>query len=401
MKNNTVLRFAVMSDVHYNEEYPYVRDRFKSAMENIYDYCEGEDYNNLDALYVVGDFADLGLKSQMQMFKEDCDKYVLPDTKLVVTLANHELHYVPDYKQAMADFQELFKMDFDRHEVLNGYHFISLSATIDKGPWHDSFDKPKRDFLEAELKKAVADDGSKPVFVFQHPGQFGTVLGGSFGNKELYHILSQFPQVIDFSGHSHNAVNNPREIHQKHYTSVSTGTLLNICAYDSIECAYINGCVKKSHDMAQMLLVEVDKDSKVHIKILDIISGKFFDEEYLVENVCDKRNYKYTLQRAANAPTPYFADGAEVTLSETDEGIAVSFPRAMCDGGRVFEYTVCIEDSKGIVVSQKSVASDYPLYYQADSYTITMDRVEDASSVLVYAVGFWDNYSAPIKKTKI
>ena len=340
--SSTILRFAVMSDLHYNEEYPFVRDRFKSAMEKIYDYCGAEEYKNLDALYVVGDFADLGLKSQMQMFREDCDKYVSADTKLVVTLANHELHYVPDYKQAMADFQEIFNMDFDRHEVMGGYHFISLSTTIDRGPWHDSFDATKKEYLKTQLDEAVKDGGDKPIFVFHHPGQFATVLGGVYGNAELYPILSQYPQIIDFSGHSHYAVNNPREIHQKHFTSVSTGTLLNIHPYDKIENAHISGCFVNHNDMAHMLLVEVDDQSKVHIKIMDVVAGEFFEEEYLVENVSDKRKYKYTLQRAANAPIPYFGEDAEVSVSETENGLSISFPRAFCDEERVFEYTLLL-----------------------------------------------------------
>lgn len=398
--NKTVLRFAVMSDLHYNEKHPFVRDRFRSAMENIYNYCKEADYKNLDALYVVGDFADLGLKSQMQMFKDDCDKYVSADTKLVVTLANHELHYVPDYKQAMADFQEVFDMDFDRHEKINGYHFISLSTTIDRGPWHDSFDAPKKEYLKTQLDEAVKDGGDKPIFVFQHPGQFSTVLGGVYGNAELYPILSQYPQIIDFSGHSHYAVNNPREIHQKHFTSVSTGSLLNVISFDKIENSQISGCAVEACDVAQMLLVEVDDQSKVHIKIMDVVAGEFFDEEYLVENVCDKRNYRYTLQRAKNAPIPYFSEDATITVSENENGISVSFPRAMCDGERVFEYTVCIEDSKGNIVAQRSVASDYSCFKQNDSYTITMKKAEEAATVIVYAVGFWDNYSEP-KKAQI
>ncbi|MBR2476930.1 MAG: hypothetical protein IKB50_02210, partial [Clostridia bacterium] len=145
-----------------------------------------------------------------------------------------------------------------------------------------------------------------------------------------------------------------------------------------------------------MLLVEVDDQSKVHIKIMDVVAGEFFEEEYLVENVSDKRKYKYTLQRVANAPIPYFGEDAEVSVSETENGLSISFPRAFCDEERVFEYTVCIEDSKGNVIAQKSMASDYPCFKQMDAYTVTMDKAEDAATVVVYAVGFWDNYSVPI-----
>ena len=60
MNFKPVVRFAVMSDLHYSSRHPEYRTRFKETMEFLYNHCKSEDYKNLDALYIVGDFADLG-----------------------------------------------------------------------------------------------------------------------------------------------------------------------------------------------------------------------------------------------------------------------------------------------------------------------------------------------------
>ena len=149
-----VLRFAVMSDCHYSEKHPEFRQKFERAMNLLYSYAGSEEYKVLDALYVVGDFTDLGKTNEMKWFKEDCGKFVKDETLLVVTMANHELHYMPDFIVALKDFKDIFNMDYDRHEIVNGYHFISLSTIRDRGPWDDSFNDEKKAFLKSELEKA-------------------------------------------------------------------------------------------------------------------------------------------------------------------------------------------------------------------------------------------------------
>lgn len=396
MEFNAKLRFAVMSDLHYSEEHSHIRKRFQSAMETIYAYCEKSEYKGLDALYIVGDFTDLGNKADMVRLKEDCSRYVKPETETVVTLANHELHYVPDYRQSMIDFAEVFNMPYDRHLVIGGYHFISLSATYDKGPWHDSFDEPKREFLKKSLEEARNDGGNKPIFVFQHVGMPGTVVGGIAGNSDLYPILADYPQVIDFSGHSHRAVNHPREIHQGDFTSVSTGSFLDIqvCSgYDNpnVGC---RGCGVT--DAAHMLLVEADGGNEVRIRKLDVIAGDFFENDIHISNPADKANRPYTMQRAKNAPVPYFEKTAVAKAEKKDGSVSVSFPAAICRGERVAEYNIVLCDANGVVIKQRSISSEYFRLNMPTEYSVEITDADDTSTVFVYANGFWDNISEPL-----
>ncbi len=394
MSFKPVVRFAVVSDVHYADSLPHSYEQFKLAMERTYQYCDGQEYNKLDALYVNGDFVHKSLRSQFESFYEDCRKYVKPETLLVCTLANHELHYDGDWLKSRDTFKEIFNMPTDRHEVINGYHFISLSGGLVKGPWHDSYSDDQKEYLKAELDKAVSDCGNRPIFVFQHVPMFGT-LPSIGGNGDLTHILSHYPQVIDFSGHSHYACNNPREIHQQTFTSVGSGALISAGVSTIMNGVAASENLDKKH-ASHMLIVEADANSTVRIRRFSVCENKFFDDDSYIEPITDIRDFKYTDRRGLTAATPYFPEGAKIEFKRNDGKITMSFPRAKCDTERVYEYRVCLFDKNGTVLSQKSALSDYNVVDQSDSYTWEIDDIPKAEYAKFYAIGFWDNICEPV-----
>lgn len=398
MSFKPILRFAVTSDVHYSEQNPYIRERFKKTIANLYEYSSNQEYKNLDAIYVDGDFIDRSQKIEFQMFKEDCDAVVKEDTLLAITLANHELHYGESEQEALGFFNEIFKMPVDRHEVINGYHFISISTTNNGGEWHDSFTEAKFQWMRNEIEKAVSDNPTRPIFVFQHPGIRGTTPGGTFGSCGMQRVLDDYSQVIDFSGHSHLAPNDPREIDQKNFTAISTGSLACItvrCGSAHKELCTENGFWNKQH--AQLLLVEADAENRVRVTYYDAVNGGFLPEERIIEGVHDKANFVFTDKRKEAAPTPYFKDGAKAELT-IDETIKVSYDAAVCDGEKVWAYLVRLLDENGDVVAEKKMASDYMELVQKSSFTTEFkDITEKVVSAEVYALGFFENISQPIK----
>lgn len=394
MNFKPILRFAVISDAHYSETLPHSFENFKLAMERTYAYCDSQEYKKLDALYVNGDFVNKSLESEFQRFYDDCREYVRPETLIACTLANHELHYDGDWIKSRETFKRIFNMPTDRHEVIAGYHFISLSGGLVKGPWHDSYSDEQKEYLKAELDKAVADGGNRPIFVFQHVPMLGT-LPSIGGNGDLTAVLSKYPQVIDFSGHSHYACNNPREIHQQTFTSVGSGALV-FSGVNSI----MNGISVSEHlarkNASHMLIVEADSQSKVRIRRFSVLENDFFDNDSFIEPITDIRDFKYTDRRALSAATPYFCNNAEFEFSRCDGMIKMSFPRAMCDSERVYEYRVCLFDENGSLLTQKSALSDYNTIVQDYTYTWEIEDIPEAVSAKFYAIGFWDNISEPI-----
>ena len=221
MENFTpVLRFIASSDLHANREHPSRVENFRKGLNLIYKYAEGCEYNKLDAVIINGDFADGGKDEQMLDVKEAFDDCLKPETKWILTMASHEFFCEGGEAAALEKFGRIFGVPTDNHNVINGFHFISVTTTNGC-----RFNDEKRAWIKAELDKAVADDPFKPVFFFQHPHIQGTVYGNVYwGEDEITDILMNYPQIIDFSGHSHAPVNDPRSIHQQHFTSVGTGS---------------------------------------------------------------------------------------------------------------------------------------------------------------------------------
>ncbi len=60
----------------------------------------------------------------------------------------------------------------------------------------------------------------------QHMAISNTVVGSeNWGVANLTDTLSKYPQVIDFSGHSHFPMKDPRSIYQGAFTALGDGTM--------------------------------------------------------------------------------------------------------------------------------------------------------------------------------
>ena len=105
---NPVLRFLVVSDIHYEDEHTVERDRMQQAIRTAYELSEKENYNKLDALYVVGDFANSGTRKQMLAFKDTLDSNLKPETIRTLSLASHEYGSEGE-EAALEKFAEIFK----------------------------------------------------------------------------------------------------------------------------------------------------------------------------------------------------------------------------------------------------------------------------------------------------
>lgn len=387
MKFEPVFRIAVMSDIHYKTDVPDEPERFKRGMELAYDFAERSAYKNLDALYVVGDFANRGQEDEMTLFKKSLDECVLPGTETALMLASHEF-MCEGVEAAYEKLGRIFGKAPDEHKVINGFHCISLSC--DRGC---RIDEPKRQWLKEQLELAAADDWKKPIFVFQHPHLSGTVYGSiNWGEDDIMSILMNYPQVIDFSGHSHAPINDPRSVHQKFFTSFGTGSL---SYFELDEFTYQGGTVPaNAHECAQFLIVEADALNRVLVTPLDILTGMPFNDGCLIEKPYDTASFIYTENRALKAEKPFFSEN---TVAEfTSEGEQrLSFTQADGRTERVDSYTVIIKDpSTGRTVRQISETSSYYLREMPEKVSVSLDKLPAGTyRAEIYACGFWNNIS--------
>ena len=388
----TVLRFIACSDLHFKEEVATEPERFEKGMRLAYAYADAQEYPGIDALYINGDFANRGSEGEMRLMKRYADACVRPETQIAYTMASHE-YFSPDKEEgAHIRFREIFQQEPDLHRVINGYHFISV--TTEKGC--RLFDE-KKAWISRELKNAVQDDPTRPIFFFQHPHLTDTVYGSiAWGEDDIIPILMDYPQIVDFLGHSHAPINDPRSIHQRYFPSVGTGSL---SYFELDEFDLLDGTVPKDKEFcAQFLIVEVHDDNSVLIKPFDILSGCFFHEGWFVEKPWDPSTFIYTDKRFKTADAPVFAPETAVDFKAEDGKLFVTFDQALSVPERPDSYTLVIRAADGHIVKQATVPSSYYIYEMPSRITAALEFDFSGSFTLeLTANSFWKTHSAPLK----
>lgn len=361
-----VLRFAVTSDVHLDgDPQQPAALRLAQLFEDSYAYANGEKYKNLDAVVVVGDFATSGSDEEYALFNEIVDKNVQDGTEIIAVLGNHEFITYRDYDASIAyeHYKQLINEDVDRHLVINGYHFIACSYSED-GKTFDS----KKDWLNKELSSATKENKEKPVFVFQHPAPFATVYGSvNWGDFTVRTVFEKYPQIIDFSGHSHYANSDPRTIWQGAFTAVGTGSLSALMS----NLNYIEGDEDAPGESGAFWIVEADSQGNVRLKLYDIVSHQFFEKnDYYLTEVTKKSSHLYTWNNLKSLDTaPVFPDGAEITAEKNNDGNTVLvFPNADGYWGTE-DYKITVKSGNKEVFASTVVSN----YVRADLTQMSVD----------------------------
>lgn len=221
------LAFAVFGDVHENI------DHFQESIDDFYKINP-----NMDALILNGDVVDQGIDEQYDSVKETLDKNknLLPKT-IIKNIGNHEFF---DYnievnsKEQVQSFINNY-LEFSGEEKvyhdkwIKGYHFISLGSEDGNSETMNSVTA----FLSEEqlewFKEKISEkyEKGKPIFVFlhQHLEYPNSNWVGIEQAKELREILSDYPEVILFSSHTHRDISENSISLNEPFTIVNTGAV--------------------------------------------------------------------------------------------------------------------------------------------------------------------------------
>ena len=321
-----VVRFVACSDIHLDgDENQQAAKRFANLFNDMYEYAEGCEYKNLDAVLVAGDFTGGGAEKEYQIYTKIINENKKDETQVLTILGNHEFI---DYRDVDASvgydvYRKYINKDVDTDIVINGYHFIGVSYD-DNGSTFSG----KTKWLNERLKNATAEDPDKPVFVYQHPHPALTVYGSvNWGDIDTRAVLSKYPQVVNFSGHSHYAASDPRSVWQGEFTAVGCGSLSAFMG----NLNYIEGDKDAPGNSGGAWLVEVDANGNVNMRLYDIENRMFFDNiDYYFTDLSktSKRTYTWRQQKALDT-VPEFPEGATVTSYVDENGdTIITFPEA-------------------------------------------------------------------------
>ena len=355
-KNSPKLKIGIFSDVQgYACKYDFGMANLDKALQML----AGK---QPDVLMMAGDLADDASDNVFTMYNDLCRKYF---DKLPVNFAcagNHD--YWTSEPMGVRDAEAIYnnfckKMEQPAenplHSIINGYDFISMSEDC------NSYSSEMVGKLEEEIRKAVARDNKKPVFVVTHYPPANTVCGSyrKYGNAELDAMFKKYPQVVSFSGHTHHPLVDERSIWQKEYTAISTSTLCYCCM---VEDNYntVNTIAPFAREVINMLYMEVF-DDRMEIHRYDVLSGKEIkpDDVWSVPLPFEPSSAPYSFERrAALRKAPEFPADAEMLLRFDYGFIYLIFDNAGHDDF-VHYYRVKISENGKVLFDERYVSDFY------------------------------------------
>ena len=400
------LRFGVMSDLHIGGK-PDAVEKAERALRWFAS-------RNVDAVLCPGDIAHSGLISELEKFAAAWHK-VFPggraadgrNVELMISTGNHDVdgwggrwaNFTEEQllaqrfchkENSQKTWQRLFGQRWEliwRREV-KGYIFI--------GSQWSSLNPP----IEAYMKENSASFGAvKPFFYCQHQHPAGTCHGSYAnvvaGDGKVTEILTQFPNAVAITGHSHCAISDERTVWQGAFTSVGAGCLHEGgMGFDYDNCTAHWHPSYRTKFMASMAdpqswggdakgggceLVEVfDDHLVVHRQSVEF--GRPIGPAFIVPLPAKKDGAldftKRTKWRKAHGAISQFAADAKISAKFCPNGhalegvghkgepcIYVTFPRAKTvKGSRVFDYAVeaCAEGESPITCKLIAAGFAYP-----------------------------------------
>ena len=429
-----ILRFAVTSDIHIRSY-----DTSKSAQdyqshailehfcESVYAYSGSQSYDKLDAIFFVGDFAQTGYDDEFEDFFSTVNTYAKEGTLVRAVLGNHEFRatryddgtnkddrysntsIAATYEKYMSygDYDEV-----DAHLLVGDYHCIILN--MDRYSDYVKFSPEKLEWLEKRLKIAAADDptGEKPIFVFQHMPASGTVNGiQSGGDKALRKVLNQFPQVVDFSGHSHRPITDPRSIWQEEFTAINTGGLAYLSlplfmngSYTSVRAMDNSGTWASTTSEEEIrnaglyYFVEIDAENRIRLVLYNLHTDSV-ESTIMLGNTATQKSLGTFESRKEASALPVYSENAAVSAGFIGKNRAIlSLPQASCTDG-VNSYRVELYQGTTLVqttyrLSCNHLGAAMPARISAPLEDLTPSTSYTAK---VFPVSTWGKDGAPLE----
>ena len=397
---NPVLRFLVASDVHISTNTSIRDSNLANTLDWAYEMAESSPkYKALDATLFAGDISDNGDVLPLNTFNSIVKSKLKGNTQFIVSMGNHDFRMTSP-EASISQFANLFG-PVDKHLVINGFHFITLSPDLSEG---EHFSESKVEWLDEQLSLAQEADPTKPIFVMQHEHIQGTVYGSdAWYVSELTDVLCKYPQVVDFSGHSHYPLSDPRSIWQGTFTALGTGTMhyfevgingyKNTGIFPKDKSGGWNPSPHANSAASEFQIVEIDDNNAIRITAYDLASRSII-AQYYIRNAMDDIKFKYSpIERAKSSEAPEFEEGAKLNYTLDKTNVTLKFNQATCKD-IVESYRAKIYQGSSLYKTEY-ILSDYFFHPTPNEieYTITGLRSETEYRIELYAVNVWGDVS--------
>ena len=437
-ENNVVLAFSAMSDIHQQMGKTDYSNKLINAL-NFSKQLNGG--NDLDLALFAGDLTEetwrqqndnynLSYNGDIEMLKSTLDNALdLQKTAVFYCLGNHDTdpsELGAEYMSQMPSLfynvlgEEYFAFDTKdsmpeiglRHLEMKGYHFLAVQPDT---YWNlHGYSNSTLEWLDSKLSIITSSSPDKYVFVTAHPPIYGTVFGSytsDWADSDLLEVLEKYPQVIYFSGHIHNVLQDEIQISQNgKFTSVDCGSVKYTAVMndinDSRTTSFDNPIGTRIEDFSQGLFVQVDKNGNVRITRCDYYNHTTIKNAWEISAPNEEKTHLHPYdndERLKNNAAPVFNADANFTLTKSDNGVIFNWDCATDDDMVRYYYIVLYSEENGnrVKVKEYNVATYTYKFSQVSQMpkTLSFEASGDFSGNLsadIYAVDVWNKRSAPI-----
>lgn len=465
IKGKPNLVFGVVSDIHVRalnsaeplESRTYFTGPFRAALELFRD--EGA-----DAVVVAGDMANSGVVDELKavadtwfgVFPDD----LAPDgrkVERVFVYGNHDVSRIFGRRACKGDkdemkrraialdrakwWREVFREDFSEvyRKTVKGYDFIGAHWAGELKGRDESFCRELEGFY---AKVGPSLDAKKPFFHVQHPHPKGTCHGETVWGQDdgaSVRALSNYPNAVSFSGHSHNSLLDDRAIWQGAFTSVATATASHVgmsalrsgvvAGYENYKSSGANAQEREKNDHAKVMPI-IDRGASKQAQIVRVYGDRIVFSRYdladskplakdLVMPLSQSGAKPFAFEpRRAAAKSPAFPAGAAVKISRCKavrrggakgapktDAVEVSVPAANAEpSARGVRYMIEATGADGSKASF-AILHDAHRFRAGDARSeapmkcrIALDRLPKGETTFkVTAYSWWDKPSATLE----
>lgn len=342
--------------------------------------------NDADMILFAGDIGDLGTYFAFETYQKAIDEVYGNDRPIIQTIMGNHDFWNKDAKTAINHikaFKKVMGVSPWTHYVVNGYHFIGASPNC--GSMTAGYRLTSR-WLERELKKASKDSDGKSIFVMTHNQPYDTCYGSDeWGDKTLNDTFEKYPNVVNFSGHSHYSVLDERSIWQGEYTVMSTQSL----SYTELETGKENGTIPPNADVTPMGYIMEFSDNSIDIHRFNFADGDFGYEEksdmLWSLSLPYENDGKYSFDSRKPLNTAPVMTDTNAVANISGEDVFLSF-KAGKDDDFVHSYKVVIDGEEA-----KYFFSDFynGIDNMSEEVTLQLKASEGKHTYEIYSVDSW------------
>lgn len=244
---------------------------------------------------------------------------------IIYSMGNHEFPLSATSDALVSASKELFTQESGRapgHVMkLGGYTFIvgePADYLLDY--------KAAEEFVTEQIKAAVAEDPTKPIFYLQHEAVHGTVIESptyvsdkeSDNTMAFKEFLQTQPNVIVLSGHSHAIIEDPRSIWQDGFTAIATSQV----GGGSVSGGSQKYSIGKANTGSQAIMIdltEVQNATNVSVYRLNLLTGKVIGTpiEFTIDGNKNE-TFKFTNDRySAGVSVANFSEDATIDITNS------------------------------------------------------------------------------------